>query len=441
MLKLAVFGLGYVGCVSTACFARDGHHIIGVDILEEKVRLIGQGKSPIVEPGLAELLRAGVDSGRIHTTLDGSAAVAAASIVMVCVGTQSRDDGTPDLSAVESVCAEIGRTLAQTETYKVVVIRSTILPGYAENRLIPILEHTSGKQAGRDFGFCVNPEFLREGSALADFDDPPYTIIGELDQRSGATVAQLYTAAFAPEHVPLGVAEMVKYAGNAFHALKVVFANEIGNLCHAAGIDSHSVMNIFVKDTKLNLSPTYLRPGFAFGGSCLPKDLRALTAFAQEEGVSVPMLDAILPSNDSQLHRALDLLETADSRRVGLLGLSFKPGTDDLRESPAVVLAQRLLDMGTELTIYDREVLLSRLHGSNRAYLDRVLPCIDAVMRPTLADTITDADTIVIAKPLSAEEYDALTVLLRDDQTVIDLVRVNGHRLPDFGGRYDGICW
>lgn len=441
MLKIAVFGLGYVGCVSTACFARDGHQLIGVDILTEKVQLIGQGKSPIIEPGLAELLRAGVDAGRIRTTHNGGEAVAAASIVMVCVGTQSDADGTPDLSAVESVCAEIGRSLAQTQAYKVVVIRSTILPGCARNQLIPILEQTSGKQAGQDFGFCVNPEFLREGSAIADFDDPPYTIIGELDRRSGAMLAQLYAHGSAPEYVPLGVAEMVKYAGNAFHALKVVFANEIGNLCHAAGVDSHAVMDIFVKDSKLNLSPTYLKPGFAFGGSCLPKDLRALTAFAHNEDISVPVLDAILPSNEIQLRRALVLLETAQSRHVGLLGLSFKPGTDDLRESPAVVLAQQLLEMGTELAIYDREVSLSTLHGSNRAYLDRVLPDIDAVMRLTLAETIAGADTIVIAKPLSAEEYDALTVLLRDDQTVIDLVRVNGHRLPDFGGRYDGISW
>jgi GDP-mannose 6-dehydrogenase len=441
-MRIAIFGLGYVGCVSAACLSRDGHHVIGVDIDPSKAETILRGESPIIEPGLAPLIRQAVSSGRLQATDDGDYAVTRADVAMICVGTPSRDNGSLDLEYVERVCRDVGRILASKEEYTVVTVRSTILPGSARERLIPILEAESGKEAGDGFGFCVNPEFLREGSAICDFDHPPFTVIGQLDARSGELVARIYQHLEAPLHrVPLGVAEMVKYASNAFHALKVVFANEIGNVCETYGIDSHQVMHVFVQDTKLNLSPSYLTPGFAFGGSCLGKDLRALLYGARRRDVQTPVLESILPSNRLQIQKVLDLLLRQGRRKVGIIGLSFKPRTDDLRESPAVELAERLIGKGYDLCIYDREICLAQLHGSNRAYIDRVIPHISCLVQPALEQVIHEAEAVVVTKRLLSEEQDRLFDLLRPNQVLIDLVRLDGKRAQGFKGQYYGIAW
>ena len=441
-MDIAIFGLGYVGCVSTACFARDGHHVVGVDINPEKVESIREGKSPIIEPGLEDLIQQGVDAGRIEATDDAAYAINRADAAMICVGTPSQPNGGLDLTYVERVCQDIGQALAGKASYTVIVVRSTMLPGSAQERIIPILESTSGKRAGEDFGFCTNPEFLREGSALADFDHPPYTVIGQLDERSGERVAQLYVDVDAPLYrAPLGVAEMIKYASNAFHALKVVFANEIGNVCDAYDIDSHQVMDIFVQDTHLNLSPYYLKPGFAFGGSCLGKDLRALLYTARQGDIRLPVLESVLPSNQLQVQKVLDLLMRLDKRLVGMVGLSFKPNTDDLRESPAVELAERLIGKGFDLSIYDREVSLSRLHGSNRAYIDCVIPHIGSLLQPTLEETVEAAEVVVVTQRLHEDEQRQLLSILRPQQTLIDLVRLDGRGLQAFEGDYRGIAW
>lgn len=441
MTSIAVFGLGYVGCVSAACFAKNGHYVIGVDINQKKIDAIKQGKSPIVEPGLEPLIRAGRATGRIEVTSDATYVIAHAQLLFVCVGTPSRPNGSQDLSAVERVCTTIGQALAHREQYAVVVIRSTILPGMAQERLIPLLEKESGKHAGTDFGFCVNPEFLREGNAIADFEHPPFTLIGQLDERSGEIVAQLYSHLEAPIlRVPLGVAEMVKYASNLFHALKIVFANEIGNLCQAYGIDSHQVMDIFIQDTKLNISPSYLRPGFAFGGSCLGKDARAFLHAARQRDILLPVLEAILQSNHLQVQKALEMVLREGKRKIGVVGLSFKAGTDDLRESPIVELVEQLIGKGFEVYIYDREVSLSRLHGTNREYIDGVIPHIGSLLCSSLEETVRPVEAVVLAKRLNQEEHKQLLQLLRPDHILFDLIR-DEQIIQNFKGHYHGIAW
>jgi GDP-mannose 6-dehydrogenase len=441
-MNIAVFGLGYVGCVSAACLARDGHRVIGVDVNPVKVKCIQQGTSPIIEPGLEVLIQTSVAAGLLQATGDVACAIDHAEVAMICVGTPSQDDGGLELKYVERVCKDIGRALADKEVYITIVVRSTILPGTALERLLPILEAESGKKAGRDLGFCVNPEFLREGSAIADFDHPPYTIIGQLDAQSGERVAQLYAHLDAPLYrVPLGVAEMVKYTSNAFHALKVVFANEIGNVCQSYSIDSHQVMNIFAQDTKLNLSPAYLKPGFAFGGSCLGKDLRALLYAARQHNVRVPVLESVLPSNSLQIQKVARILLRAGRWKVGIIGLSFKPGTDDLRESPAVELAEQLIGKGFKLYIYDREVTLGCLYGSNRAFIDQIIPHIGSLMRPSLEEAVSAAEIVVVTKRLSGDEEETLFRLLRPDQVLVDLVGLDGQGVQELEGQYRGIAW
>jgi GDP-mannose 6-dehydrogenase len=437
-----VFGLGYVGCVSAACFARDGHEVIGVDVNPQKIQTIQAGKSPIIEPGLAELIEHGVKTGRLHATDNGAVAIERTEVAMICVGTPSMANGGLELKYLVRVCQSIGQALAGQSRDTVVVVRSTVLPGTVQERLIPILETHSGKRLGQGFGFCVNPEFLREGSAIADFDNPPYTVIGQSNASSGDRVAQLYDRLESPLYrVGLGAAEMIKYASNAFHALKVVFANEIGNICQSYGLDGHEVMDVFVQDTKLNLSPYYLKPGSAFGGSCLGKDVRALLYAARQRDTQTPVLESIIPSNQLQTQKAIDMLLREEKRRVGVLGLSFKSNTDDLRESPALEMTERLLGKGFDLHIYDREVSLSRLHGSNQAYLQQVIPHISSLMRDSLAELVAAAEAVVITKPLKDEEYTELVSLLRPEHTVIDLVRLNGRTVPKFEGVYHGICW
>jgi GDP-mannose 6-dehydrogenase len=441
-MKIAVFGLGYVGCVTAACFARDGHAVIGVDVNPEKVQSMRRGESPIVEPGLSQLIEVTVASGTLQVTCDAAAAIQQADLALICVGTPSQPDGSLETAHVARVCHDIGQALQTRDAYITIVIRSTLLPGTALTCLLPLLEQASGKKAGADFGFCVNPEFLREGSAIQDFDHPPYTVIGQLDERSGQRVAELYTKIDAPlYHLPLDAAAMLKYASNAFHALKVVFANEIGNLCQAYDVDSHTVMDLFVQDTKLNISSAYLKPGFAFGGSCLGKDLRALLHAARQSNVRLPVLEAVLPSNQLQVEKALSLLLPRGRHAVGILGLSFKPHTDDLRESPAVELAERLLGKGFDLRIYDREVSLSRLHGSNRHYIDQAIPHISSLMQPTIEETIEPSQSVVIAKRLSEKEAVTLFKFLRPEQHLIDLVRLNGRTAAACQSPYYGICW
>ncbi len=419
-MRLSIFGLGYVGCVSAACFAERGHEVVGVDVNGLKVEIVNQGRSPVVEPGLQELIAASVEAGRLRAMTDPVVAVAATDLSMVCVGTPGNHNGSLDLSYVKRACRQIGEALEAKRRYHIVVIRSTMLPGTIEEVVIPALEVYSGKRAGRDFGIAINPEFLREGSSINDFNHPSFTLIGADDADAAEPLAKLYAHLDAPlVNAGIREAEMVKYACNSFHALKVTFANEIGVICRQLGVDSRRVMEIFCQDTKLNLSPYYLKPGFAFGGSCLPKDLRALLHKAREMDVAAPTLEAILPSNRRQIERAVEMVLETGRRRVGVLGLSFKSGTDDLRESPLATLVEALLGKGLKLAIYDREVELARLSGANKEYIERGIPHLAALLRPSLDEVVADAEVIVIGK--RDGQLDALPRLLNDEQIVIDL--------------------
>ena len=438
-MQLSVFGLGYVGCVSAACFAKEGHDVIGVDVSPDKVAMVNAGTATIVEAGIGEVVREMVDIGRLRATTDAVEAVKASNISLICVGTPSRPNGGIDLGYVEKVCTEIGQALRDKAERHTVVLRSTVLPGTTATVVIPALEKASGKKAGRDFGICMNPEFLREGSSIRDFYDPPFTVIGAEDAQSAEDARSLYVGIDAPVHVvQMGVAEMMKYASNCFHGLKVGFANEIGNVCKAVGVDSHEVMRLFALDTKLNISPAYLKPGFAFGGSCLPKDLRAITYKAKQHDVETPILSATMESNRKQLQRAYDMVVASGSRRVGILGLAFKAGTDDLRESPIVGLVEMLIGKGYQLSIYDREVSSARLIGANRQYIETEIPHIWTLMRNEIGEVLSGSDTIVIGN--GAGEFRAIEPQLQDGQVVIDLVRVFGSKVSD-GKTYRGICW
>lgn len=436
-MRISIFGIGYVGCVSAACFARAGHEVIGVDVNPTKVEIINSGASPIVEPGIGELIRDVVKEGKLSATTDTANAVKSTDISLVCVGTPSKPNGSLDLGHVARVCEQIGAAMADKSERHTVVIRSTMLPGSIESVAQPAIESTSGKKAGKDFGLAVNPEFLREGTSLKDFYAPPFTLIGTDDEETAKIVSQLYSGIDAPVFTTsMKTAEMVKYVCNCFHALKVSFANEIGNICKALELDSHEVMNVFCADTKLNLSSYYLKPAFAFGGSCLPKDLRAVTYKAKELDVEVPLLTAISLTNRLQIERALDMVLRTGKKRIGILGFSFKAGTDDLRESPMVTLIETLIGKGLELVIYDRDVSLARLFGSNREYIEHEIPHIAKLMRGSIDEVLSAADTIVIGN--KSEEFRQIESRLRPDQTVIDLVRLFDR--PS-GDGYQGICW
>jgi GDP-mannose 6-dehydrogenase len=439
-MKLSIFGLGYVGCVSAACFAREGHDVTGVDVNAVKVDIINSGKSPIVEEGISELLAAAVRSSRLRATTDSAEAIMNSEISLVCVGTPSRPNGSLDLRYVERVCEEIGAAIKVKGQYHVVVIRSTMLPGTIENVVIPILEKCSGKRVGPDFGVCINPEFLREGSSLKDFYAPPFTLIGSDDPATAAKVHELYANINAPLfETAVKTAEMIKYVCNSFHALKVTFANEVGNICKVLGVDSHQVMNIFCEDKKLNLSPYYLKPGYAFGGSCLPKDLRALNYKARELDVEVPLLASILPSNRLQIERAVEMVARTGKKRIGVLGFSFKAGTDDLRESPMVVLIETLVGKGYQLSVYDRDVSLARLFGANKEYIEREIPHISQLMRSNVDEVIENGEVIIIGN--KAEEFRQVESRLKSGKIVIDLVRLFDKNFSDGSGTYQGICW
>jgi GDP-mannose 6-dehydrogenase len=438
-MRISVFGLGYVGSVSAACLADLGHEVIGVDVHPMKVDMINAGHSPVIETELEALIAGGVAAGRIRATAEAAQAIAASQLTLICVGTPSADNGGLDLTFVERVCQQIGAALADKQGYHVVVVRSTMLPGSTEERLVPILERAAGKRAGRDFGVVFNPEFLREGSAVHDFHHPPFTVIGQCDLRAAEIAAGMYADVQAPVLVvPIKVAEMVKYANNTFHALKVTFANEIGNICKQQGIDSHQVMDIFCLDQKLNLSPYYLKPGFAFGGSCLPKDLRALLYHGHRLDLSLPVLEAILPSNQMQIRRGFDLIKQTGCKKVGVLGFSFKAGTDDLRESPIVELIETLIGKGYQVKIYDKNVSLARLHGANRAYIEREIPHVATLMCDRLEAVLAESEVIVVGN--KAPEFRQALEQIGPGQVVIDLVRIaqDVHYLP---AGYQGICW
>ena len=440
-MKIAVFGLGYVGAVSSACLARNGHYVIGVDPNATKVDCLRQGRSPIVEPGLEALIASAVAQGRLSAYPDHTLAVARSDILMVCVGTPGKPNGSLDLTYVRRIVEQIGEDLVNADGYKVIVIRSTLLPGSMQGVVVPILEQRSGQQCGKDFGVCLNPEFLREGTAIHDYDHPPKTVIAASDERALALMRELYANLDAPlieTNVP--TAEMIKYIDNCWHALKVTFANEVGRLCKAMGVDARVAMRLFCMDSKLNLSSAYLRPGFAFGGSCLPKDVRALTYQGRLLDVDTPVLASILASNQMHIAQAFSMIRATGRRRIGLLGLSFKQGTDDLRESPLVTLAELLIGKGYELTIYDRNVRLPSLTGTNREYILTQIPHIGRLLVDRPRQVFEQCDVIVVA---STEGESGS--LLRDfarQKTIIDLVGAWDAPTDDrLAGGYDGIAW
>ena len=437
-MKISVFGLGYVGAVSAACLARDGHQVIGVDPDHIKVDLISKGRAPIVEPELGGIIAEQVTAGRLRATTDVAHAVRQSDLLLVCVGTPGQRNGSIDLQYVKRVCEQIGSVLRGHEGAPVVVMRSTLLPGTMRELVIPTLEARSGKHAGEEFGVCINPEFLREGTAVHDYYNPPKTVIGELNPASGDLLFSLYDGMPGPlVRTDIGTAEMVKYADNVWHALKVGFANEIGNVCKALDVDGHRVMDIFCQDTKLNLSAYYLKPGFAFGGSCLPKDLRALLYKARTLDLALPILSAILPSNEQQIERGVRAVIEKGNRQVGILGFSFKAGTDDLRESPVVELTERLIGKGYDLRVYDSNVRLASLHGANRNYIVNHIPHISRLMVHSIEEILAHARTIVIGN--AAPEFRDVPQRLTDGQTVIDFVRICAAR--SVAGVYEGICW
>lgn len=437
-MKLSVFGLGYVGCVSAACFADSGNTVVGVDVNPVKIDIINSGNSPIVEEGMNDLIKRAVESGKLRATTDSNQAINESDVSLVCVGTPSRSNGALDLSHVEKVCDEIGRSLREKKTHHTIVIRSTMLPGTIERVVAPTLEKASGKKVGDELTVCINPEFLREGSSIKDFYSPPFTLIGADDEAKGKLVGGLYSEIKAPLLITsVKTAEMVKYVCNCFHALKVSFANEIGNICKAAGVDSHEVMDIFCEDTKLNLSPYYLKPGFAFGGSCLPKDLRAITYQARMLEVEAPLLSSILPSNRLQVERAMGMIQRTGKKKIGVLGFSFKAGTDDLRESPMVTLVEWLIGKGYDVQIYDRDVSLARLFGANKEYIEKEIPHIAQLLRDDLKEVVAQTDVIVIGN--KSPEFAEIRDEVKPEHVVIDLVRLFNDPLPR--ATYEGICW
>jgi len=380
-MRISIFGLGYVGAVCAGCLSARGHEVIGVDVSQTKIDLINQGKSPIVEPGLAELLEAGVNSGLLRGTTDVGAAVLASELSFIAVGTPSKRNGDLDLGYMESVCKQIGTALRDKQERHTVVVRSTVLPGTVKNVVIPLIEAASGKKAGVDFGVATNPEFLRESTAIKDYDFPAMTVIGELDEQSGDLLQELYSELDAPIiRKSIEVAEMIKYTCNVWHAAKVTFANEIGNIAKAAGVDGREVMDVVCQDHKLNLSKYYMKPGFAFGGSCLPKDVRALSYRAGSLDVETPLIGSLMRSNAAQVKKAFDIVTHYDKRRIGLLGLSFKAGTDDLRESPLVELAEMLIGKGYELRIFDSNVEYARVFGANKEYIESKIPHVSSLL-------------------------------------------------------------
>jgi GDP-mannose 6-dehydrogenase len=438
-MRVSVFGLGYVGAVSCGCLAKDGFDVVGVDVNPAKVQLINDGKSPIVEEQIGDLIATAVASGKLKATVDAVEAAKTAEVMLISVGTPSRPNGGINFAALERVCESIGQAIASRKDCPVIVVRSTVLPGTVRSLVIPLLEQASGKEHGEGFAACFNPEFLRESSSVKDYYDPPFSLIGCDRREDGESAARIYAAIKAPVlYSTIESAEMVKYVCNAFHALKVTFANEIGMVAQTLGVDSHQVMDIACQDTKLNISPKYLRPGFAFGGSCLPKDVRALVQKGRERDLDLPLLNGILSSNRSQIDRAIEMVVSLRKKKVAMLGISFKAGTDDLRESPLVTLTEALIGKGFDVKIYDRNISLTRLVGANKEYIERELPHLASALSEDLAAVVQAAEVVIVGN--GSPEFKQLGGFLKDGQTVIDLVRVPG--LSDRPGiEYRGITW
>ncbi len=437
---VSIFGLGYVGTVTAACLASKGNHVTGVDLSAGKVEALGGGRSPIVEPGVTELVTESHKGGRLCATTDSKKAVLQTDISFLCVGTPSMRNGKLDLGHIGPVCQEIGEALRQKSSFHLVVLRSTVLPGTAETIVVPTVEKASGKKVGKDFGVCVNPEFMREGTAVADFLEPAITIIGSSDSNHSHVLRDLYS--WVPGRVfetSFRSAEMVKYVCNAWHALKVSFANEVGTLAKSLGVDAEAVVEIFSADTKLNISPTYLKPGFAFGGSCLPKDVRALTYRAKELDLMLPLFESILPSNHAHLDRALEMVLSTGKKNIAMLGLSFKAATDDLRESPQVQLVKQLIGEGCHVEIWDDNVSLGRLIGSNRQYIEEVIPHIGSLLSSDLDQVLRRSEVVIIGT--RGIDRQTLENHLRPEQVIVDLVNLEKSRRPTAVPSYQGLCW
>lgn len=437
--KISIFGIGYVGTVSAACLARDGHEVVAVDVNQDKVDIINQGQSPIVEPNLGESVLAGIKGGRLKATTDPLAAILSTDISFICVGTPSKENGSLETAFVSRVAQEIGESISKTDRFHSVVMRSTMLPGTMEEIVIPILERASGKRAGEGFGVAYYPEFLREGTAIVDYDEPGAIVFGVSDDELTLRRLMSIHAQFsvAPQIMTIRAAEAVKYANNAWHATKISFANELGLLCKSMGVDSHEVMNALVSDTKLNISSAYLKPGFAFGGSCLPKDVSALRYAGRKTDVDTPLLDAVLAANENQIQSAFRLVVGTGKRRVGLVGLSFKPDTDDLRYSPLLEIAERLIGRGYEVAIYDSNIRLSRLTGVNKAHVTKRLPHIACLLRESINDLVDFAEVLVVG---NRKEFQKISLPLIDhEKIIVDLVRIRPDKQT--GVNYRGICW
>lgn len=436
-MKVAVFGLGYVGSVSAACFAKLGHQVVGVDVDSQKVDAINNGSSPIVEKGLDEIIRQTVKAGKLRATYNPTEAVETSEVALVCVGTPSLPHGGVDLKYIERVCKEIGAALSDRNNYYTVSVRSTILPGTIE-RCGRIIAESSGKSEFHDFAVCCNPEFLREAVSVADFFDPPYILLGCPNARSERVMRNLYRGVDAEiVAAPIGVAEFMKYINNTWHALKVSFANEIGSLCRHFRLDSHQVMNLFFRDTRLNISEHYLHPGFAYGGSCLPKDTRGMARLAVESAVMCPVIQGICASNEMHIKRAIDIITGLPGKKVAMLGLTFKPGTDDLRESPYLEVAERLIGKGYRLSIFDSNLQLDKLVGQNKAFVEKHLPHLVALLKPSAEDVLQCAEIVVAGT--SARAIEPLLGALSTDVAIVDLVRLGDKFLTR--RNYYGICW
>ncbi len=437
-VNVSIFGLGYVGTVSAVCFSKQGHQVVGVDPNQHKVDCINQSISPIVEPGVEELLKLVRASGNLIATTDVAEAILKTDISLICVGTPSNPNGSLNLDYVFRVAEQCGEVLTRKAGFHGFVIRSTVLPGTVD-RVAEIIASTSGKVLGKDFAVASNPEFLRESTSIYDFENPPYTVVGASDGTLIAMLRELYRPIAAPMHVvAIREAEILKYACNSFHAVKVAFANEIGAISKCLGIDSHAVMKMFVEDTKLNISPYYLKPGFAFGGSCLPKDVRAITYQSRKLDVATPLLNSLIPSNEEHIQRAIDWVMKRKAKNIGVLGLSFKNDTDDLRESPIVRVVETLLGKGYSIAIYDANINLSKLIGANRSYIEQEIPHISALMKTSIKDVLDQSEVVLISN--KSKGFKESLGLLRPDQAVYDLVRITDE-LTKTNGRYEGIGW
>lgn len=437
-MNISIFGLGYVGCVTAACLAKLGHRITGIDINKNKVDTINQGKSPLIEPKLEEYIKEAVESKKLKATADTDKAIQETDISFICVGTPSKEDGSLDLKYIENISTQIGKSLQKKTSHHIIVIRSTVLPGTTENTIIPLIEKYSGKKSATGFDVCANPEFLREGTSIQDFFNPPKIVIGSNTTQTSDTIEKIYNLIKCPIFkTDIKTAEMIKYTDNSFHGLKVCFANEIGNICKSEDIDSHKVMDIFCSDTKLNLSPYYLKPGFAFGGSCIPKDLRAILHKSRSNNLKLPLLESILESNENQIKRAIKIITKTKKKNIGILGLSFKAKTDDLRESPIIEVIETLIGKGYNVKIYDNEVMLSSIFGANKEYITKEIPHIHRLFCSTIEETLKNTDIIIISK--KEETFKQIKNLTTNNQLIIDLVRL--FEPSETKSQYEGIGW